>query len=181
MHRRLPLLVSGFLSVSLRATNLRNPIAVKVRRMASLSLDDAFRGEPFLKRIDVDDHTKIAATLDELKGTPDLFVIYKAAWCPDCQAVPAVVLGFKEVAKARQAPVTVVVCDVGTRELWKGGAHPLKWEASAMKLVGVPMLVKWGADGVEKGRLTAGLTDGRALEQGEAVVTKTVVDWFNAL
>ena len=164
---------------SLRATNILAAPASKIRRMASLTVDDAFRGEPLLKRVDAD-FDNVAATLDSLKkDAPDLFVVAKAAWCPDCQAVPAIVLGMKEYATAKQTPVTVVICDVGSRDLWKGGAHPLKGEASVMKLAGVPMVLKWGADGMEKGRLAAGLVDGRAMGQGEAVVTKTVVDWLN--
>ena len=84
-------------------------------------------------------------------------------WCPDCQAVPAVVTGFKEHAIKQQSLITVVICDVGARELWKSGMHPLKsttGDAPSLKLAGVPMIIHW-ENGAEKARLTTGLTGGQ--------------------
>ena len=153
-----------------------------IKRMASITVDEAFGSEELIKRIDSDPST-IFALLDTLKVTKDVYIVAKAEWCPDCQAVPAVVLGFKEYAIKQQSRITVVICDVGTRELWKSGTHPLKsttGDSPSLKLAGVPMVIHW-ENGTEKARLTTGLTDGRAMEQGEATVTSTVSTWLMSL
>jgi uncharacterized membrane protein len=153
------------------------------KRMSTISVEEAFGNDTqHLKRIDAEPDT-VFRVLEGLADEKDVFIVAKAAWCPDCQAVPSMVTGLKSFATEKQSLLTVVLLDVGSRELWKSGTHPLKsntGDAPSLRLAGVPMLIHW-ADGTEKGRLTAGLTDGAAMQQGEAVVTKTVTDWLRTL
>ena len=153
-----------------------------IKRMASITIDEAFGSHQLLKRYEADPST-IFTLLDTLRDTKDVFIVAKATWCPDCQAVPAVVAGFKEHAIKQQSLMTVVICDVGTRELWKSGTHPLKsttGDAPSLQLAGVPMVIHW-ENGVEKARLTKGLTDGKAMEEGEATVITTITTWLSSL
>jgi len=146
-----------------------------------MSIDEAFGSETLLKRYEADPST-IFALLDTLRGQKDVFIVAKATWCPDCQAVPALVTGFKEHAIKQQSLVSLVICDVGTRELWKSGSHPLKittGDSPSLKLAGVPMVIHW-ENGAEKARLTTGLTDGKAMEQGETTVINTVSTWLSS-
>lgn len=151
--------------------------------MSTTTVDQAFGNDTqHLKRVETDSDT-VFEVLEGLTDRKNVFIIAKATWCPDCQAVPSMITGLKSFAIEKQSEFTVVLCDVGSRELWKSGTHPLKsstGDAPSLHLAGVPMLIQF-ADGKEKGRLTAGLTDGAAMQQGEAVVAKTVTDWLATL
>jgi thiol-disulfide isomerase/thioredoxin len=114
--------------------------------------------------------------LRTVEGLKDTYVVYYSDWCPDCLAVPAIVRALDEEATRLGRVFTVVMCNVGERDLWKSGSHPLKTGAPGLK--GIPTLMKWGSGRSEESRLERGLYDGSALAAGGEDGVKEVVEAF---
>ena len=102
----------------------------------------------------------------------DHFVIFKADWCPDCQAVSAVEEALQE---GRNPDLNLVVVDVGEKGAYK--SPDFVFRTNWVGLKGVPSLYYFSASG-EMSKCEAGLSDGKALKEGGAEGVKVIISEF---
>lgn len=124
------------------------------------------------------------STMDNLEGKSDVYVAFFANWCPDCRSIPTVLESLLVNEKI------VVMCNIGEPMKWRSGDHLFKERVTFMEiegkqrkplgLRGVPTLMKWGVNGMEKARLEKGLADGSAWQTGgEGAVNRLVLDFIS--
>ena len=84
---------------------------------------------------------------EDLKGK-DIFCFFCGdkdengkSWCPDCVISEPVVRGC--LNKVGDSDIVFVYCAVGERDYWKDKTNDFR-SHSALKLTGVPTLLKWG-------------------------------------
>ena len=150
--------------------------------MASITIDEAFsQGIEVLRRIDVEP-ADLYTVLDDLKGVHNVYGIYHATWCPDSQAVPAMISAITANAIKNNLVVTIILCDIGEKSIWKYGDHIFKQRTSRLYLnQGIPTLIKYDTQGLEKFRLFDDLSDGMALKtEGEEAVKVMVTNFIES-
>lgn len=145
---------------------LKRNLAVQVvnRKMAEASLSCSY--------------TDLKQGVDKLLQLPGPhYVVFLAdnspatgvSWCPDCvRCGPAV----KRVCADQGASLLEVL--VGQREVWKDPQHPLRNDP-AIKLGGVPDLMRWGAEG-PTAKLGVALEKAGSPAEAVAVVAKFLLD-----